>query len=126
MKLTKLSSQAEVLAALNTIRVADEVKGRLLLKSQHVNLYIEGITAAAAIVLKQIALSEGADVAIPMNVIEGYKGEVTVLLMANWREIERMLPRMREQPFKSLHRLADELQAELTQLREAGSFDTST
>ena len=126
MKLTKLNSQAEVLAALNTIRVADEVKGRLLLKSQHVNLYIEGITAAAAIVLKQIALSEGADVAIPMNVIEGYKGEVTVLLMANWREIERMLPRMREQPFKSLHRLADELQAELTQLREAGSFDTST
>jgi len=111
MKLTKLSSQAEVLAALNTIRVADEVKGRLLLKSQHVNLYIEGITAAAAIVLKQIALSEGADVAIPMNVIEGYKGEVTVLLMANWREIERMLPRMREQPFKSLHRLADELEA---------------
>ena len=122
MKLTKLSSQAEVLAALNTIRVADEVKGRLLLKSQHVNLYIEGITAAAAIVLKQIALSEGADVAIPMNVIEGYKGEVTVLLMANWREIERMLPRMREQPFKGLHRLADELQSELTQLREAGSF----
>ena len=122
MKLTKLSSQAEVLAALNTIRVADEVKGRLLLKSQHVNLYIEGITAAAAIVLKQIALSEGADVAIPMNVIEGYKGEVTVLLMANWREIERMLPRMREQPFKSLHRLADELEAELTRLRGAGSF----
>ena len=117
MKLTKLGSQAEVLAALNTIRVADEVKGRLLLKSQHVNLYIEGITAAAAIVLKQIALSEGADAAIPMNVIEGYKGKVTVLLMANWREIERMLPRMREQPFKSLHRLADELEAELTKLR---------
>jgi len=121
MKLTKLSSQAEVVAALNTIRVADEVKGRFLLKSQYVNLYIEGITAAAAIVLKQIALSEGADVAIPMNVIEGCKEQVTVLLMANWREIERMLPRMREQPFKSLHRLAEQLQAELTRLRGAGS-----
>ena len=80
-------------------------KGKTLL------IEVEGLDTRAANLLKQDAISVGADCAVPRRASSFEKGRWTVLLIANERSLEKLLKKLKEQPFglKELPQRIEEL-----------------
>ncbi len=95
------------------IGVDQDAYGLFLKKSGHQVLKFENMSCAQANVLKQIALVCGADVAIPKNAYQGGgRKKFCAILFANEREIEKMMGRLKEQPW--MKSIGDELSAIFT------------
>lgn len=60
---------------------------------------ISGIDTRAANILKQDAISVGADCAVPRRASSFEKGRWTVLLIATERELQKLFKKLKEQPF---------------------------
>ena len=91
----KASLREYLLSVGNTPRGAQILssKGRVYL------FEVSGVDTRAANILKQDAISVGADCAVPRRASSFEKGRWTVLLIATERELSKLFEKLKEQPF---------------------------
>lgn len=77
-------------------------------KAHMLCIYIQNLKTPAANILKQDALSLGAELAVPMEVVTCQKEFVDAILMATPRQLEYLVKKEKAQPF-GLKKLSDEL-----------------
>ncbi|AFL68724.1 dihydropteroate synthase [Sulfurospirillum barnesii] len=99
MKCYKLSSTTDVLSLFQSLGVTKE--GIAILKQKaHLNfIYIKDLKSPAANILKQDALSIGADLAVPKETITCKKPLVDALLIANDKQLKELSFKEKAQPF---------------------------
>jgi len=104
----KASLKEYLLSLGNTPRGAEIIsrKGRTYL------FEVDGIDTRAANILKQDAISVGGDCAVPRKASSFEKGLWKVLLVVNGRELERLIDKLKLQPF-GLKELSGELKRAL-------------
>lgn len=99
MKLCKLSSSVDVQALFQTLGVTQEGSA-LLAPKTHLNLvYIQDLKTPAANILKQDALSIGADLAVPRDTITCKVPLVNAVLIANDKQLKELARKEKIQPF---------------------------
>lgn len=99
MKLCQLSSNTDVQALFKKLGVTQEGSAILKQKS-HLNLiYIKDLKTPAANILKQDALSIGADLAVPKETITCKTPLVDALLIANDKQLKELARKEKVQPF---------------------------
>ena len=99
MKLYKLSSHVDVNAVFQTLGVTPEGSA-LLAPKTHLNLiYIKDLKTPAANILKQDALSIGADLAVPKDTITCKVPLVDAVLIANDKQLKVLARKEKIQPF---------------------------
>jgi dihydropteroate synthase len=99
MKLYKLSSHLDAKALFQTLCVTHEGSSILIPKS-HLNLiYIKDLKSPAANILKQDALSIGADLAVPKDTITCKAPLVDAVLIANDKQLKELAHKEKIQPF---------------------------
>jgi len=81
-------------------------------KYQYKNLKIFSLSSAQANILKQTALSFGADCAVHKDVITGKINNSDVILGGSYSQLRKILDKLKKQPF-SLSILADEIEKQL-------------
>lgn len=76
-------------------------QGAAILKSKGkvLTIEVEGIDTRAANILKQDAISVGGDCCVPRKASSFEKGSCSVLLMVTRRQLERLLLKLKSQPF---------------------------
>jgi len=84
-------------------------------KTLHFNLFIEGVRAPVAIIIKESMLAVGADAAINRNAITGKIDKCNVLVMATRKQLRKAAASLKMQPFG-----IDEIAVEM--LRAADNF----
>jgi len=84
---------------LDSIGVDEGGRDILMRKAGIVPVVVERVKVPCAIILKQLAVSCGADVAIPADALRGGEGEVSVVILATERELYWMEWRAKGQPF---------------------------
>ncbi|HOG45877.1 MAG TPA: dihydropteroate synthase [Anaerolineae bacterium] len=72
---------------------------------------LDGVPYAAASILKQEMLSKGGEAAVGRNIYKGQGGKSGVLLLGTEAQYRRLIPKLRQQPMRSLHTIAGELEA---------------
>ncbi len=108
MKCEKLSSDIDVFKLINHIGSSKEGASIMAKKAKKSFLHVKQIKTPAANILKQEALSLGADFAVPKGVIVCEEEFVDGLLMIDDVKIEPLIKKLKTQPF-GLKALADEL-----------------
>jgi len=99
MKLYALDSTTNLKAWMQNIGVTPEGQAVLLSKA-HLNLiYIQALKAPAANILKQDALSIGADLAVPKETITCKNPLVDAILIANDKQLRELIRKEKIQPF---------------------------
>lgn len=73
---------------------------------------VDGVSLKASPLLKQELLAVGADAAHARGIADHSATESRVLLLATWGQYQRILPKLRRQPFR-LRQLADEVESAL-------------
>ncbi len=107
MQILQNLSTDQLTKELNEIGVAPEAHQIFLKKAHYRIIKLHNLSAAQANVLKQIALTCGADVAIPATAYFGAgKRKFAVMVFANLREIEKMIGRLSEQPWMETIKLS--------------------
>ncbi|HDH09821.1 MAG TPA: dihydropteroate synthase [Chloroflexi bacterium] len=86
---------------------------------------LEGVGYAAANILKQEMLAQGAEAAIAGDIYLGKRERTDVLLLGTLRHYRRLIPKLRAQPLKSLQAIADEIEEALARYegRTLGSME---
>ena len=108
MKIYKLNSDVNLKAVFQKIGV-DEVGIKIMRKKRcEFIFYIKNITCGAANILKQDALSIGADLAVPMGVPNCKREVFDAILLCNQKQLEILAKKEMTQPFK-LKELAKKL-----------------
>lgn len=99
MKLYKLSSNSDVMSLFQNLGVTKE--GSIILEQKsHLNfIYIKDLKTPAANILKQDALSIGADLAVPKETITCKTPFVDAVLIANDKQIKELARKEKVQPF---------------------------
>ncbi|MDO9575831.1 MAG: dihydropteroate synthase, partial [bacterium] len=77
-------------------------------KTLYLNIKIKGVSAPACNILKQTAISVGADASIPKDALTGKGKDLSLILSGNIREIEKIAERLKGQAF-GLSELAERL-----------------
>ncbi len=77
---------------------------------------LDGVPNMAANILKQEMLSKGGEAAVSRDIYRGEGGRTGVLILGTALQYERLIAKLRLQPMRSLHEIADELQALLAAL----------
>ena len=108
MRVEHLSSQTDIAALLERLDVDPGGRKILSAKSQLHFLFIRDLHVGAANILKQDALSVGADLAVPKGTILARPERVDALLMATPRQLVELARKELAQPF-GLKTLAGEL-----------------
>lgn len=99
MKLYKLSSNSDVLALFQALHVTKEGSA-ILEQKAHLNfIYIKDLKTPAANILKQDALSIGADLAVPKDTITCKIPLVDAILIANDKQLKELARKEKAQPF---------------------------
>lgn len=99
VRLLQLRDVAEAANELRKIGVDDRGVKIMARKAIGVVLKVEGLSCGAANILKQTALSSGADAAIHRDVITGRAVCSDLLLFGNLRELEAIGAKLKGQPF---------------------------
>jgi dihydropteroate synthase len=99
MKLYKLSSSSDVKSLFQNLGVTKEGSAILEQKSHLHFIYIKDLKTPAANILKQDALSIGADVAVPKETITCKEPFVDAILIANDKQIKELARKEKVQPF---------------------------
>jgi dihydropteroate synthase len=84
------------------LKLGNTTKGAEILskKSEILLLEIDGIDTRGANILKQDAISVGGDCSVPRSASLFKPGKWKVLLIVNERELEKLLKKLKEQPFR--------------------------
>ena len=108
MRVEHLSPQSDIAALLSGLDV--DAGGRKILasKAELHYIYIRDLHVGAANILKQDALSVGADLAVPKGTIVAQTPRVDALLLATSRQLEQLARKELAQPF-GLKAVAEEL-----------------
>ena len=99
MKCYKLSSTSDIKTLFQTLDVTREGSAIMEQKSRLNFIYIQGLKTPAANILKQDALSIGADVAVPKETITCKIPFVDALLIANDKQLRELAHKEKIQPF---------------------------
>ncbi len=121
MQVEKLSSEIDIKQRLKKLGV--DAGGITILASKakvHI-LYIHDLHVGAANILKQDALSIGADLAVPRGTVVAAKPRVDCILIANTKQLRTLAKKELAQPF-ALKELAKKLK-EFTQIQKPESID---
>ena len=108
MKVLKLSNQFEVKNLLKELGVDGGGVNILASKMKHHIIYIKDLHVGAANILKQDALSVGADLAVPRGTVIATTPKVDSILVATQKQLEILSRKELAQPF-GLKELAKEL-----------------
>lgn len=99
MNLYRIQETSDVKKLFSALNVSHEGSA-ILSKKCHVNLiYIKDLKTPAANILKQDALSIGADLAVPMDAITCKKPLVDAILIANDKQLKELSRKEKAQPF---------------------------
>jgi len=108
LKIYRLNPQTDVLKVMSKIGV-DKPGIKIMSKKRCEYLFlIKEISCGAANILKQDALSIGAELAVPMGVPNCKKENFDALLMCNKKQLELLVKKEKSQPFK-LKELSEKL-----------------
>jgi dihydropteroate synthase len=121
MQVEKLSNDINIKKQLQNLGVDDGGIAILASKSTMHILYIHDLHVGAANILKQDALSIGADLAVPRGTVVAAKPRVDCLLIANTKQLKTLAKKELAQPF-SLKELAKELK-KFTQIQKPEIVD---
>ncbi len=121
MKISKLSNNIDTKKYLTQLGV--DVGGIKILraKMKHHIIYIQDMHVGAANILKQDALSIGADLAVPRGTVIAAVSKVNCILIATSRQLQQLSKKELQQPF-GLKELAKELKAYLA-VKKGSSLD---
>ena len=117
MKTRCLSNDIAIKKYLKALDVDRGGVSILSAKHRHYLIEIEDLHVGAANILKQDALSVGADLAVPKGTITAQQPRVNALLIATKRELEKLVPKEKLQPF-GLEKVAAYLE-EILKLQES-------
>jgi dihydropteroate synthase len=112
-----LRDVAEARAALGHIRVSGAGIDIMEKKALFRVVRVRGLDVRAANILKQEMLSRGGEVATSREVYELHGGAADCLIMGTLAQFERLLPKLKQQPF-GLRRLATGIEAALRHYEE--------
>jgi dihydropteroate synthase len=107
-----LRDLADARAALERARVSKAGIDIMDKKALFRVVRVAGVSIRAANILKQEMLARGGEVAISREVYEWHGEQADCLIMGTLAQFERLLPKLRIQPFR-LHALADAIEAAL-------------
>ena len=110
MMVCKLSSKSNIKEIFSKLGVTPEGSAIMAQKVTMNLLYIKGMKTPAANILKQDALSVGADLAVPKETVTCKVSEVDALLIATNQQLKALIKKEMLQPF-GLKALAQELRA---------------
>ncbi len=99
MKIRRLSNDVDIKKRLKALDVDRAGVHILASKHRHYLIEIRRLHVGAANILKQDALSVGADLAVPKGTIVAQSPYVDALLIATHRELERLAQKEKLQPF---------------------------
>ena len=99
MKMYQLSSHTDVKSLLDTLDITKEGKAILAQKAKLNLIYIKELRTPAANILKQDALSIGADLAVPKETITCKDKFVNAVLIANDKQLKILSQKEKIQPF---------------------------
>ncbi len=108
MQLYKMSDDINLEKCFNDLRVTQEGAKILRKKAKHYLICIKDLRSPAANILKQDALSIGADLAVPKNSVTCQDPLVDAVLIANENQINQLAKKEKIQPF-GLKELASRL-----------------
>ena len=91
--------------AISPDKIAIEILTR---KTLYLNIKIKGVSAPACNILKQTAISVGADASIPRDALTGKGENLSLILSGNIREVQKIAERLKGQAF-GLSKLAERL-----------------
>ncbi len=121
MKVEKLSNEINIINQLKKLGVDDGGIQILASKATTHIIYIHDLHVGAANILKQDALSIGADLAVPRGTVVAAKPRVDCILIANTKQLKTLARKELAQPF-ALKELAKKLK-EFTQAQKPDSVD---
>ena len=116
MSVIKLSNEIDVKALLHKIGVDSGGVDILAKKAQHHIIHITKLHVGGANILKQDALSVGADLAVPRGTVIASIKEVDCILIATQRQLQKLAKKELAQPF-GLKEVAKEL-LKISQIKE--------
>jgi len=99
MRFKKLSNSIEIKKYLKDLDVDGGGVNILANKVKHHLIYISNLHVGGANILKQDALSIGADLAVPRGTILAKTDSVDAILIASSRDIQKLIPKLKMQPF---------------------------
>ncbi len=108
MRIFKLANDVDFKKTLQKLGVDGGGVGILASKMQHYLFYIEGLHVGAANILKQDALSIGADLAVPRGTVIAQHKSVNAILIATQKQLLQLSRKELAQPF-GLKELAGQL-----------------
>ena len=109
MQVTQLSNDTNIKKLLKQINVDSGGVSILASKAKHYILSIKNLHVGAANILKQDALSVGADLAVPRGTVVATTPEVDCVLIATQRQLQKLIQKEKAQPF-GLKNLSAELE----------------
>ncbi len=112
MKCEKISQDTNILGLLKRIGTTQEGADIMIKKARKTFLHVKKIKTPAANILKQEALSLGADFAVPKSVIVCEDEFVDGLLMIDNSKIKYLIKKLSTQPF-GLKKLSDDMKKHL-------------
>ncbi len=115
IKLRTFGSREELKRYLTRSGNSPEGSSILSEKGEILFIEIDGIDTRAANILKQDAISVRGDCAVPRKASMFEKGTCSVLLMANRRDLARLISKLKEQPF-GLKEIAEQTEKLLERL----------
>lgn len=122
MKLYELSSTSDVKTVLEHLGVTHEGQKLLVPKSRLHLIYIRDLKTPAANILKQDALSIGADLAVPKETVTCSVPLVDALLIANEKQLKELIQKEKAQPF-GLKMVSDALASLVKQPVDDNAFE---
>ncbi|WP_457748498.1 dihydropteroate synthase [Sulfurimonas sp.] len=121
MQVEKLSNAVDIKGRLKKLGVDAGGIAILAAKAKVHIIYIHDLHVGAANILKQDALSIGADLAVPRGTVIAAKPRVDCILIANTKQLKTLAKKELAQPF-ALKELAKKLK-EITQIKKPESVD---
>lgn len=121
MQIEKLSNEINIKEQLKKLGVDEGGISILASKAAIHIIYIHDLHVGAANILKQDALSIGADLAVPRGTVVAAKPRVDSILIANTKQLKTLAKKELAQPFE-LKKVAQELK-KITQIHKPQSVD---
>lgn len=121
MQVEKLSNDINIKEQLKKLGVDEGGINILASKATMHIIYIHDLHVGAANILKQDALSIGADLAVPRGTVVAAKPRVDCILIANTKQLKTLAKKELAQPF-ALKELAEKLK-KFTQIKKPESVD---
>ena len=119
LRILKLDNYSDVKKEFDHIGVDPAGMSFMVAKAFQLNIRVSGLSAPAALILKQEMLSLGGDCANHRLVLKNEVDSVDAILMGNVKEFQRLIPKLKNQPF-GLKKLSEELNR-LIKLKEQPS-----